>query len=158
MRRITAVLLLIAFLISCGTSTPPVSTPSAQGQTFQKIKIVRTERGESKEREVILQFTEEDIFIEGKEPELNIRYGIPYDKMTKAIYERSQHPRIAPTLLVSVFFLFSKSKKHWLTIYYNTPENKEDFVLLRLDKRNYKMVLATMETKTGITVERHEER
>jgi len=158
MRRITAVLLLIVFLISCGTSTPPVSTSSAQRQTFQRIKIVRTEAGESKEREVVLQFADEDILIEGKEPALNIRYEIPYNKVTKAIYEKSQHPRIAPTLLVSVFFLFSKSKKHWLTIYYHTPEDKEDFVLLRLDKRNYKMVLATLETKAGITVERYEER
>ena len=41
---------------------------------------------------------------------------------------------------------------------YNTPENKEDFVLIRLDKRYCQMILATLESKTVIEIERLEEK
>ncbi|TKJ33599.1 hypothetical protein CEE39_03705 [bacterium (candidate division B38) B3_B38] len=109
--------MLIGFKVSWGTSIPPVTVPSAYGQTFQEIKIVRTEGGKSNERNVILQFADEDIMIEAAGPTLNIKHEIPYDKMTKAVYEKSKLLGVAASLLVSVFFLFSKPKKHWLTIY-----------------------------------------
>ena len=55
--------------------------------------------------------------IEAAGPTLNIKHEIPYDNVTKAVYEKSKLLGVAASLLVSVFFLFSKSKKHWRTIY-----------------------------------------
>jgi hypothetical protein len=157
MKKVIATCLIFFFLISCGGSPPPATTPTSGGQVFQRTKIVRNEGDKSVERDIHFEFTDAAILIQGREAALGIKYEIPYDKVTQLKYEKSKHLRLGATLLVSALFLFSKSKKHWLMIYYNTPEEKEDFVILRLDKRNYQMILSTIETKTGVKVERYEE-
>jgi len=154
MRRIITISLFIAFLISSATCGPLKTTPSTPG-TFNKIKIIRTEGEKTKVRDVILQFADEAIIVEGEESELGIKLKIPYSNVTEAIYKKSKLPpeAMGPFAFISWFY---KYKEHWLTIYYNTPENTEDFVILRLDKRNYQMVLDILEAKTGITVELQE--
>lgn len=157
MKKVIATCLIWVFLISCGGSAPPATTARSGGQAFQRAKIVRNEGEKAAERDIHLEFTDNHILIEGIETALGIKYEIPYDKVTQLKYEKSKHLRLGASLLVSWVFLFSKSKKHWLMIYYNNPEEKEDFVILRLDKRNYQMILSTLETKTGVKVERYEE-
>ncbi len=54
-------------------------------------------------------------------------------------------------IAVGVFALpvfFMKGKKHWLTI-----AVEKDFAVLRLDKKNYKLILPTFEARTGRRVE-----
>jgi hypothetical protein len=78
---------------------------------------------------------------------------IPYDSVEEVTYERSTHPRTKTAIFVSPFALFSKGKKHWLTIEYENVDQK-DFVLLRLGKKEYQRILATVEVKSGKEVER----
>jgi hypothetical protein len=42
----------------------------------------------------------------------------PYDKIKSIVYQRTSKPRYAEAILLSPFFLFTKSKKHSLTIQY----------------------------------------
>ena len=60
---------------------------------------------------------------------------------------------IKTAIFLSPWALLSKGKKHWLTITYKDGEG-QDFVLLKLDKKEYKRILATAEAETEKEVER----
>jgi hypothetical protein len=83
---------------------------------------------------------------------------VKYEVIKSMLYERSAKPRYALGLLVAWPLLFTKSKKHWLTIQYTDPTGTGQFALLRLDKGNYREVLASAEAETGKKLERTEER
>ena len=70
---------------------------------------------------------------------------IPYHAVTELAYERSAHRRWKSAMV------FSKGKKHWLTIAFEGVESlPANFVYLRLDKENYRQILAALEGATGI--------
>jgi hypothetical protein len=83
---------------------------------------------------------------------------IPYGSITSLLYERTATPRYSAAILVSPLFLFSKSKKHYLTIQYKNGEGKGQFALIRFDKKNWQSAVAAVEAQTGIKVERVEEK
>jgi len=83
---------------------------------------------------------------------------LPYSNITSAVYERAATPRYAAAVLVSPLFLFTKSKKHFLTVQYKGKDGQGQFALIRLDKKNYQMALAMIEAQTGIKIERHEDK
>ena len=74
--------------------------------------------------------------------------------MESVVYERSTHARIKTAILISPLALLSKGKKHWLTITYYNDDGSQSFVLLKLDKKEYRRILATAEVKTDRNVER----
>ncbi len=78
---------------------------------------------------------------------------IAYEDIESVVYERSSHARTKTAILISPLALFSNGKKHWLTITYTDGEGSS-FVLLKLDKKEYKRILATVKTETGQDVER----
>ncbi len=45
---------------------------------------------------------------------------------------------------------------HWLTVTYKKGE-QQDFILLRLDKKEYQRMIAVAKTRTGVDVERYVE-
>ena len=83
---------------------------------------------------------------------------IPYGSITSLLYERAATPRYSAAVLVSPLFLFSKSKKHFLTIQYKNAEGQGQFALIRFDKSNWQAAVAAVEAQTGIKVERVEEK
>jgi hypothetical protein len=83
---------------------------------------------------------------------------IPYGSITSLLYERAATARYSAAVLVSPLFLFSKSKKHFLTIQYKNAEGQGQFALIRFDKSNWQAAVATVEAQTGIKVERVEEK
>ena len=48
---------------------------------------------------------------------------------------------------MSPLVLFNRSKSHWLTV-----KTGDDYALLRLDKSNYKLVMAELEKRAHLTV------
>ena len=85
-------------------------------------------------------------------------FSIKYDSIKSLLYERTSTPRYVAAILVSPFFLFSHSKKHYLTIQYNDDGGTGQFVSIHLDKKNAREVVATAEASTGKKVEREEEK
>jgi hypothetical protein len=67
---------------------------------------------------------------------------IPYRGITSLLYERAATPRYSAAILVSPLFLFSKSKKHFLTIQYKGTEGQSQFALIRFDKKNWQSAIA----------------
>lgn len=86
------------------------------------------------------------------------QFEIAYSDITNLLYERTATPRYSAAIFVSPLFLFSKSKKHFLTIQYKNPEGQGQFAMIRLHKKNWQTAVATVEAQTGIKVERTEER
>jgi hypothetical protein len=82
---------------------------------------------------------------------------IPYSSMTNVIYEKTAKPRYGWGLVVAWPLLFTKSKNHYVTVQYNTPAGQGDFAIFRLDKKNFRVALATIEAQTGKKVERTQE-
>ena len=78
----------------------------------------------------------------------------PYSQINKIVYERSAHRRYKSGLLVTPWLLFSKGKKHWLTIeFHDVADQPQGFVYTRLDKNNYRRIIAALEAGTGLEVE-----
>ena len=84
--------------------------------------------------------------------------SIPYDKIKSILYEKTSRPRYAEAILISPFFLFSKTKKHFLTFQYTDEKGEGKFVMLHLDKSNAMDIVNTVEADTGQKVTREEER
>lgn len=79
---------------------------------------------------------------------------VKFAAIKSMLYERTARPRYALT----VFAFLTKSKKHYLTIDYTNVLGARQFALIRLDKDNYREVLAAAEAETGKKVERTEDR
>lgn len=84
--------------------------------------------------------------------------SIPYDKIRSILYEKTSRPRYAEAILISPFFLFSKTKKHFLTFQYTDEKGEGKFMMLHLDKSVATDVVNTAEADTGRKVTREEER
>jgi len=77
----------------------------------------------------------------------NFMRSLKYGDVQSAEYTYGKSPRVAAALLVSPFFLFNASKSHWLTV-----KTADDYAIVRMDKRNYKLVIAELEKRAHITV------
>ncbi|GEM_PF-1666937 len=90
--------------------------------------------------------------------EAGMPLDVPYTSVTNLIYERTSKPRYALGILVAWPLLFTKSKKHYLTIQYKSGNSEGQYALIRLDKNNYQSALAAAESQTGVKVDRSEEK
>lgn len=84
--------------------------------------------------------------------------SIPDDKIKSMLYEKTSKPRYAEAILISPFFLFTHSKKHFLTIQYTDADGQGKFAMVHMDKGNAQDIVATAEAETGKKVERSEEK
>ena len=87
-----------------------------------------------------------------------LAFSIKYDAMKTILHEKTSKPRYAEAVLISPFFLFSHSKKHFLTIQYNDASGTGQFVIVHLDKKNAREAVATAEAQMGKKVEQVEEK
>jgi len=84
--------------------------------------------------------------------------SIPDDKIKNMLYEKTTKPRYAEALLISPFFLFTHSKKHFLTIQYTDTDGQGKYAMVHMDKGNAQDIVAAAEAETGKKVERSEEK
>jgi hypothetical protein len=87
-----------------------------------------------------------------------VAFEVPYDAIKSILYEKAAKPRYGAGLLLAWPLLFTKSKKHFVTIQYTDASGQGKFEIVRLDKGNFTIALATLEADTGIKIERTEER
>ena len=84
--------------------------------------------------------------------------SVPYDKIKGVLYEKTSRPRYTEAILISPFFLFSKTKKHFLTFQYTDEKGEGKFMMLHMDKSNAMDIVNTAEAETGQKVAREEEK
>jgi hypothetical protein len=119
---------------------------------FDDVKLIKSKdgkKGEEFDSELEISKESGEVLIKEKK---GGTLKITKTQITKITYERASKPRYAAGLLLAWPLLFTKSKKHFLTIQYKEGE-KGEFALLRLDKNNYQAILAAVEAATGVKVE-----
>ena len=147
-RQLTAAALLCVFTATAVLAQAPL--------TWRKVDFFEvTGEGEKKrDARLVLDPVARTIVLshedDGAERELYAE--IPYDAVTGVIYELSQHRRYGAGLLVNPFLLFSRGKKHWLTLEFKGVEAMpQGFVYTQLDKNNYRQILSAL--RAGLDVE-----
>ena len=78
---------------------------------------------------------------------------IPYARINTVEYGQNVSRRYAAAVLISPLFLLSKSRKHFLTIGYADEQGRQQAMVFRVDKGDIRMVLASLEARTGRRVE-----
>ena len=86
-----------------------------------------------------------------KDNEREEYFSIPSSSVQELLYSRVSGRRIKTAILVSPLLLFSKGKKHYVTISFDDGGNQVGAVEFRLDKKNYRGVLRALEQVAGVT-------
>lgn len=81
-----------------------------------------------------------------------------YKTITKIVYEKSAHPRWKTAIFVSPWFLLSKGKKHWLTVNWKEATGTGNgYFVIKMEKGNFRDILAMVESKANQAIERIQE-
>jgi len=143
-----------------------VLVPAAIGSTaeikFDKVEYMPPKvEGQKKSAEPIkghVIFDKEKKVMEFQDTKDQMLVTIPYDKIKSLLYEKTSRPRYAEAILISPFFLFSKTKRHFLSIQYTDANGAGAFCMLHMDKGNSTDIVNTAEAETGKHIERTEEK
>lgn len=91
-------------------------------------------------------------------------YAIPYNQILDIEYGQKAGRRVgaavATALLISpvgLFLLFSKKRKHFVTIGYKTDDGKEQVAVFELGKDIVRTTLAVLEARSGKKIEYQDE-
>jgi len=127
--------------------------------TFEKIQLLIPSGDKIKEKSVRLRFVGDELRIETMLDGKTVKI-LKYSEIKDAEYSYSKNPRwktglglgaaaflFPPLFLVAIPLGFTKHRRHWLTI-----KTENDFAVLKLSKSSRKLVIPTLETKTGVTV------
>ena len=79
--------------------------------------------------------------------------SIPYGKITSLEYGQKTGRRVGVALVVNPVFLFSKKRRHYLTIGFTDSEGKKQGAVFELAKGTVRGALNTLETRSGKKVE-----
>jgi len=83
----------------------------------------------------------------------NEYFSIPTDSVNDLFYSRVSGRRIKTALLVTPLLLFSKGKKHYLTISFDDSKGMVGAVELKLHKSNYRGILRALEAVSDVNLE-----
>lgn len=169
-RRFTALYLIGFFAFGCAAGElPPGVVTGDRPMSWDKVDLyIARSDGEAEDYDVRLALNPESEALKisaENDPRLGTYAEVPYSKITSATYSRSEHPRwksgAGVAVAVGVFAIpvfFMKGKKHWFTIQFEGVEERpENFVYLRLDKDNYRQIIAAFQAQTEVDVEWIEE-
>jgi len=146
MKRMISVLLVI-FAMS--------SLSFAQDTNFRGVKLADA-KGKQVDAHLIFSDTNQDVVVRVADRDF---LTIPYDQLDKFSYEYSKKHRVTQGAIVMVASLgagavvmLTQSKSHWLYIDYH-EQNVPKVVVLRMDKHEYKNIIAAVPTHTGQEVQ-----
>ena len=137
MKKQIAVSLAIILLFSVSIFAVDKDKAEYVGGTISTIK-------EGKDGKVSIK-DENNFLFESKEGNLSI----PFKKVTELEYGQKAGRRVAVAILISPLALFSKKRKHYLTINYTDTDNKPQAVVFELGKDIVRTTLAGLEARTG---------
>lgn len=154
-KNILAAFLLLAFVLNAAL---PVLAQT-NGEVFDKVELLVPNGEKISEKSVRVRFFENELQIEavaGGE----IYKTFKYSDIKDAEYSYSKNPRwktglglgaasllFPPLLFIAIPIGFSKHRRHWLTV-----KTDGDYAVLKLSKKNRKLILPAFEAKTGVTI------
>jgi len=129
------------------------ATLSAEDLTFKTVHLVTTDGKKDFERRADLVFSDSNAAVVRDKGA--VLATIPYGEITGVEYDFAKHHRIKTGAVVMVASLgagavvmLTKSTKHWLDFQYR-HDGQDRSMLLRLDKKDYRQVIAATEARTG---------
>lgn len=139
---IFALLAVAAFFVDV-----PVQVAKPSAHDFRDARLTVTAGEKFTEVDATLRFTDDRLeFVNPKTQQAHRTFS--YAECKSAEYSYSKSPRWKTAIFVSPFLFLSQGKKHWFLV-----KTASDYALVRLDKGNYKLILAEFETRTGLKVE-----
>jgi hypothetical protein len=85
------------------------------------------------------------------------RHALLYSEVTELEYGQKAGRRVAVALLVSPIAIFSKKRKHYLTINYKDAAGKDQAVVFELGKDVVRTTLAIVEARSGKQIQYQDE-
>lgn len=80
-------------------------------------------------------------------------FEIPYQGITSVEYGQKAGRRIGVAIAISPWILLSKKRKHFLTLGYKDPQEKQQGVVLELPKGTPRSIIAIIEARSGVKCE-----
>ena len=133
----------------------PVKAPALEPQSFGDVRALLPDGTKSREQDSLLSFDGDALTVRNRDTGAVIK-TLSYKTVQALTYSNSRRPRASDRADVAAlpasfggsgFFL--KTSKHWLTL-----QSKREFLILRLDDRNVRPVLQSIEARTGVKVDR----
>jgi hypothetical protein len=146
-RNITTVLLLVAFLLQAAPAFAGLGSSKAMyvGGTVGSIKE-GTEGQLSGKDEKFMVFTYEGNTLR-----------VPYDRVNDLEYGQKAGRRLGVAIAITWMALFSKKRKHYLTVGFMDENDKQQAAVFELGKGTVRVTLATLEARTGRKVDYEDE-
>jgi hypothetical protein len=80
-------------------------------------------------------------------------WRVPYEKINLLEYGQKVDRRYFAAVLLSPLFLLAKKRTHFLTVGYSDDENRQQAMVFRVNKDDIRMMLVSLEARTGRKVE-----
>ena len=139
------------------------STLFAQGNTFTKVRYNGgsvASKVDPKDWDNKLTVNSDVIVLELKGPKKSWdKLEIPAKSVTALSYGQEAHRRVGTMIALAVlvapvalFGLFHKTRLHYISIQYTTPDGKSGGVLLQGDKSNYRAMLVALQGVANVPV------
>jgi hypothetical protein len=146
MRKVIAVVLTIAFGLDALTWAGLGSDKTMYvGGTVSSVKEGSEGKSSTKDEKVFV-FTYQGGKLE-----------IPYDQVNDLEYGQKAGRRLGVAIAVTWMALFSKKRKHFLTIGYKDANDKQQAAVFELGKDIVRVTLASLEARTGRKIEFEDE-
>ena len=81
------------------------------------------------------------------------KLAIPYDRVNDLEYGQKAGRRLGLAIAVTWMALFSKKRKHFLTVGYKDENDKQQAAVFELGKNVVRVTLASLEARTGKKIE-----
>jgi len=127
----------------------------AEDTNFRGVKLADA-KGKQVDAHLIFSDANKDVVVRVADRDF---VTIPYDQLDKFSYEYSKKHRITQGAIVMVaslgagaIVMLTESKSHWLYIDYH-EQNAPKVVVLRMDKHDYKNIIAAVPVHTGKEVQ-----
>jgi hypothetical protein len=85
------------------------------------------------------------------------KLAIPYDRINVLEYGQKAGRRLGLAIAVSPIALFSKKRKHFLTVNYMDADEKQQAAVFELGKDVVRTTMATLEARSGKKIEYQDE-
>ncbi|MDP9267533.1 MAG: hypothetical protein M3P27_04305 [Acidobacteriota bacterium] len=85
------------------------------------------------------------------------RFEVPYDRINDLEYGQKAGRRLGVAIALTWMALFSKKRKHFLTVGYKDANDKQQAAVFELGKNTVRVTLASLEARTGQKVDYEDE-
>ncbi|MBN8732798.1 MAG: hypothetical protein J0L64_19835 [Acidobacteria bacterium] len=81
------------------------------------------------------------------------QFSVPYDGVTSIEYGQKAGRRLGVAIAITVWALFSKKRKHFLTVGYKDEKDVAQGIVLELPKGRPKSIITVIEARSGLKCE-----